>query len=182
MNLGETYPDRIAYEVWAKVNSTASSAYIGFCEEILGIMPQFNAIYFNGNDGKVYFYSADRDHGSLVPLLDSFAIGVWHKVRVEIDLADVMADVFIDESFGWAVALPVSPKDATWEYEGTHSFMLNKIGVTHHLGSRFYFDDVSRYPNGVPIPQLACCVRQVRANGLCWEWEGSVRQVVPVFR
>ena len=163
MNLGETYPDRIAYEVWAKVNSTASSAYIGFCEEILGIMPQFNAIYFNGNDGKVYFYSADRDHGFLVPLLDSFAIGVWHKVRVEIDFADLMADVFIDD-VRVGSGLPVSPKDATWEYEGTHSFMLNKIGVTHHLGSRFYFDDFS-VSEWSPYTQLACCVRQVRPMG-----------------
>ncbi len=142
VGLGETYPDRIAYEVWAKVNSTASSAYVGFSEEILGIMPQFNAVYFNGTDGKVYFTSADKDHGFTVPLLDSFAIGVWHKVRVQIDFANLIADVFIDDVLVGR-DLPVSPKDATWEQDGTHSFQLNKIGVTHALGEPFYFDDFS---------------------------------------
>src|SRR3972149_3045471 len=97
VNLGETYPDRIAYEVWARVNSTGSSAYVGFSEEILGIMPQFNAVYFNGTDGKVYFTSADKDHGFLVPILNNFTIGVWHKVRVQIDFANLIADVFIDD-------------------------------------------------------------------------------------
>jgi uncharacterized repeat protein (TIGR02543 family) len=142
VNLGETYPDRIAYEVWAKVNSTASSAYIGFSEEILGIMPQFNAVYFNGSDGKVYFTSADKDHGFTVPLLDNFTIWVWHKVRVQVDFANLIADVFIDD-VRVGSGLQVSPKDATWEYEGTHSFPLNKIGVTHGLGEPFYFDDFS---------------------------------------
>jgi choice-of-anchor A domain-containing protein len=142
VNLGETYPDRIAYEVWAKVNSTASSAYIGFSEEILGIMPQFNAVYFNGTDGKVYFTSADKDHGFTVPLLDGFAIGVWHKVHVEIDFATLVGDVYINDVLVGR-DLPVSPKEAVWEQGGTHSFQLNKIGVTHSLGEPFYFDDFS---------------------------------------
>ncbi|OGP93389.1 MAG: hypothetical protein A2157_17995 [Deltaproteobacteria bacterium RBG_16_47_11] len=142
VNLRETYPDRIAYEVWAKVNSTASGAYIGFSEEILGIMPQFNAVYFNGTDGKVYFTSADKDHGFKVPLLDSFSVGVWRKVRVQIDFLNLIADVFIDDVHVGS-GLQVSPKDASWEYEGTHSFQLNKIGVTHALGEPFYFDDFS---------------------------------------
>src|SRR4030067_3133481 len=42
-----------------------------------------------------------------------------------------------------SVGLQVSPKDATWEYEGTHTFQLNKIGVTHDLREPFYFDDFS---------------------------------------
>jgi ABC-type transporter MlaC component len=142
VNLGETYPDRIAYEVWTRVNSTASSAYIGFSEEILGIMPQFNAVYFNGADAKVYFTSADKDHGFTVPILNNFTIGVWHKVRVQINYANLIADVFIDDVHVGS-GLQVSPKDATWEYEGTHSFQLNKIGVTHALGEPFTFDDFS---------------------------------------
>jgi uncharacterized membrane protein len=142
VNLGEAYPDRVAYEVWAKVNSTASSAYVGFSEEILGMMPQFNAVYFNGADGKVYFTSADKDHGFMVPLLESFAIGVWHKVRVQIDFANLIADVFIDD-VRVGGGLQVSPKDAMWECEGVHSFRLNKIGVAHALGEPFYFDDFS---------------------------------------
>jgi hypothetical protein len=155
VNLGETYPDRIAYEVWTKVNSTASSAYVGFSEEILGIMPQFNAVYFNGTEGKVYFTSADKDHGFTVPLLDSFSIGVWHKVRVEIDFANLTADVFIDD-VRVGSGLQVSPKDATWEYEGTYSFQLNKIGVTHALGESIYFDDfsVSEWNPNTPVGLL----------------------------
>jgi uncharacterized repeat protein (TIGR02543 family) len=155
VNLGETYPDRIAYEVWAKVNSTASSAYIGFSEEILGIMPQFNAVYFNGTDGKVYFTSADKEHGFMVPLLDSFSIGVWHKVRVQIDFANLIADVFIDD-VRVGSGLQVSPKDATWEQDGTHSFQLNKTGVTHALGEAFYFDDfsVSEWNPNTPVGLL----------------------------
>jgi uncharacterized repeat protein (TIGR01451 family) len=155
VNLGETYPDRIAYEVWVKVNSTGNSAYVGFSEEILNMIPQFNAVYFNGADGKVYFTSADRDHGFTVQLQDSFAIGVWHKVRVQIDFANLIADVFIDD-VRVGSSLPVSPKDATWEYEGTHSFPLNKIGVTHGLGEPFYFDDfsVSEWSPNTPVNLL----------------------------
>jgi hypothetical protein len=155
VNLAETYPDRIAYEVWAKVDSTASSAYVGFSEEVLGIMPQFNAVCFNGTDGKVYFTSADRDHGFMVPLLDSFTIGVWHKVRVEIDFVNLIADVFIDDVHVGS-GLQVSPRDATWEHEGTQSFQLNKIGVTHDLGEPFYFDDfsVSEWNPSTPLGLL----------------------------
>jgi hypothetical protein len=155
VNLGETYPDGIAYEVWAKVNSQAGSAYIGFCEEILGIMPQFNAIYFNGSDGKIYFYSADRDHGFQVPIMNNFTTGVWHKIRVQIDFANLTADIFIDD-VRVGSGLPVSPKDATWENEGTYSFQLNKIGVTHHLGEPFYFDDftVSEWNTNTPVNLL----------------------------
>ena len=155
VNLGETYPDRIAYEVWAKVNSTASSAYIGFSEEILGIMPQFNAVYFNGTNGKVYFTSADKDHGFSVSLLDSFSIGVWHKVRVQIDFANLIADVFIDD-VRVGSGLQVSPKDATWEQDGTHCFQLNRIGITHALGEPFYFDDfsVSEWNPNTPVGLL----------------------------
>ena len=155
VNLGETYPDRIAYEVWAKVNSTASSAYIGFSEEILNMIPQFNAVYFNGTDGRVYFTSADRDHGFTVPILNNFTIGVWHKVRVQIDFANLIADVFIDD-VRVGSGLQVSPKDAAWEYEGTHSFQLNKIGATHALGEPFYFDDfsVSEWNPNTPVGLL----------------------------
>ena len=155
VNLGETYPDRIAYEVWAKVNSTASSAYIGFSEEILDIMPQFNAVYFNGTNGKVYFTSADKDHGFSVSLLDSFSIGVWHKVRVQIDFANLIADVFIDD-VRVGSGLQVSPKDATWEQDGTHCFQLNRIGITHALGEPFYFDDfsVSEWNPNTPVGLL----------------------------
>jgi hypothetical protein len=155
VNLGETYPDRIAYEVWVKVNSTTSSAYVGFSEEILNRIPQFNAVYFNGNDGKVYFTSADRDHGFTVLILNNFTIGVWHKVRVQIDFANLIADVFIDD-VRVGSGLPVSPRDATWEYEGTHSFPLNKIGVTHGLGEPFYFDDfsISEWNPNTPVGLL----------------------------
>ena len=155
VNLGETYPDRLAYEVWTKLNSTASSAYIGFAEEILNLMPQFNAVYFNGTDGKVYFTSADRDHGFMVPLLNSFTINVWHKVRVEIDFANAVANIYIDDVLVGS-GLPISPKNATWEYEGTHSFHLNKIGVIHQSGSPFYFDDfaVSEWNPNTPVNLL----------------------------
>jgi hypothetical protein len=155
VNLGDTYPDRIAYEVWVKVSSTGSSAYIGFCEEILGIMPQFNAIYINGSDGKVYFTSADKNHGFTVPVLSNFTVGVWHKVRVQIDFAHLTADIFIDE-VRVGSGLPVSPKDATWEDEGTYSFRLNKIGVTHGLGGAVYFDDftVSEWNPNTPVNLL----------------------------
>jgi hypothetical protein len=143
VGLGESYLDRISYEVQAKVNSAGSSAYIGFFEEIADVVPQFNTVYFNGNDGKVYFYSADKDHGFLVPLLDSFAVGIWYKVRVEIDFSILTADVYIDDVLV-AEGLPVSPKEATWEYNGTtYNFQLNKIGVLHYLGEPFYFDDFS---------------------------------------
>jgi len=74
--------------------------------------------------------------------LDSFAIGVWHKVRVEIDFPNLIADVFIDDVHV-GDGLQVSPRNATWEYEGTHSFQLNKVGVIHHFGSPVYFDDFS---------------------------------------
>lgn len=141
VGLGETYTDRIAYEVWAKVNS-AGSAYVGFSEEILGVMPQFNAVYFNGADGKVYFMSADKDHGFMVPLLESFTTGIWHKVHVEIDFANLLGDVYIDDVLVGR-DLPVSPKNAVWEQDGTHSFQLNKVGVTHALGEAFSFDDFS---------------------------------------
>jgi len=88
-------------------------------------------------------YSADRDHGFLVPLRDSFSIGVWHKIRVQIDFPNLIADVFIDD-VRVGSGLQVSPKGATWEFEGSpHSFQLNKIGVTHSLGEPFSFDDVS---------------------------------------
>ena len=55
-----------------------------------------------------------------------------------------------------SVGLQVSPKDATWEYEGTHSFQLNKIGVTHALGEPFYFDDfsVSEWNPNTPVGLL----------------------------
>ena len=155
VNLGETYSDRIAYEVWTRVNSTGSSAYVGFSEEILGIMPQFNAVYFNGTDGKVYFTSADRDHGFVVPILNNFTIGVWHKVRVQVDFANLIADVFIDD-VRVGSGLPVSPKDAMVEQDGTHSFQLNKVGVTHALGEPFYFDDflVSEWNPNTPLGLL----------------------------
>jgi tripartite motif-containing protein 71 len=155
VNLGDTYPERIAYEVWAKANSSASSVYIGFSEEILGILPQFNAVYFNGADGKVYFMSADKDHGFMVPLLESFTTGVWHKVHVEIDFANLLGDVYIDDVLV-GKDLPVSPKNATWEQDGTHTFQLNKIGVTHHLGDPFSFDDftVSEWNPNTPVNLL----------------------------
>jgi subtilase family serine protease len=142
VGLGETYPDRISYEVRAKVNAAGSSAYIGFFEEIGDVVPQFNTVYFNGADGKVYFYSADKNHGFLVPLLDSFAVGVWYKVRVEIDFSILTADVYIDDVLV-GQGLPISPKEAVCEYNGTYSFQLNKIGILHYLGEAFYFDDFS---------------------------------------
>jgi hypothetical protein len=155
VNLPETYPDRIAYETWVKVNSTGSSAYVGFCEEILNIIPQFNAVYFNGSDGKVYFTSADRDHGFMVPILNHFTIGVWHKIRVQIDFTNLTADVFIDNNRVGS-SLPVSPKNATWKNGGTYSFPLNKIGVTHALGEPFYFDDfsISEWNPNTPVNLL----------------------------
>jgi len=155
VNLGDTYPDRIAYEVWAKVNSTASGAYVGFSEEILGIVPQFNAVYFNGTDGKVYLTSADREHGFTVPLLDSFAVGVWHKVRVQIDFTDLIADVFIDDVLVGS-GLQVSPKNATWEHGSTYFFQLNKVGVAHSLGEAIRFDDfsVSEWNSNTPVNLL----------------------------
>lgn len=160
VGLGETYPDKISYEVRAKVNSARSSAYIGFFEEIANMIPQFNTVYFNGTDGKVYFYSADKDHGFLVPLLDSFAVDVWYKVRLEIDFSILTADAYIDD-VRVAQGLPISPKEATWEHNGTYNFQLNKIGVLHSLGEPFYFDDFSIFDqrNHPPIanagPNLA---------------------------
>ena len=143
VGLGETYPDRISYEVQAKVNLAGSSAFIGFFEEIQNMVPQFNTVYFNGTDGKVYFYGADKDHGFLVPLLDSFAVGVWYKVRVEIDFSMLTVDVYINDVLV-AQGLPVSPREAVWEYNGaTYNFQLNKIGLLHSLGEPFYFDDFS---------------------------------------
>ncbi|HUL30608.1 MAG TPA: choice-of-anchor D domain-containing protein, partial [Thermodesulfobacteriota bacterium] len=155
VNLAETYPDRVAYEVWTKVNSTGSSAYVGFCEEILDIMPQFNAVYFHGTDGKVYFTSADKDHGFTVLIPNNFTIGVWHKVRVQIDFTNLIADVFIDDVHVGS-GLQVSPKDATWEHEGTYSFHLNKIGITHALGETFCFDDfsISEWNPNTPVGLL----------------------------
>jgi hypothetical protein len=143
VGLGETYPDRISYEVQAKVNLSGSSAFIGFFEEIGYMVPQFNTVFFNGADGKVYFYSADKNHGFLIPLLDSFAVGVWCKVRVEIDFSILTADVYIND-VPVAQSLPVSPKGAVWEYNRTtYNFQLNKIGVLHSFGDPFYFDDFS---------------------------------------
>ena len=142
VDLGDAYTDRVGYQAWVEV-SEGSSAFIGFFEPVLDNVPRFNAIYFNRDDGKVYFYSDDSSHGFTVPLLDSFGVGVWHKVRVEVDFTNVTGNVYIDDVHV-GDNLPVSPKNATWEHEGTtHAFQLNKMGVIHSAGDPVYFDDFS---------------------------------------
>ena len=142
IDLGDTYPNRIGYEVWAKVNSSSSGAFVGFLEQIGGMAPQFNAVYFNGNDGRVYFVSSDQNHPVSVKLLDSFALGVWHKVHVEIDFANLKADVYIDDVLV-GNHIPASPKNAVWN---GNSFQLRKVGVMHYFGDPFYFDNFSVFP------------------------------------
>jgi len=141
VDLRDTYADRVGYEAWVKVNEASSGAFIGFFEPVSDRVPQFNAVYFSGDDRKVYFYSDDSNHRFLVPLLESYATGKWHKVRVEIDFTNLTGKVAIGDVVV-GDGLKVSPKNATWEHEGTiNTFLLSKVGVIHSTGGPVYFDD-----------------------------------------
>jgi len=102
--------------------------------------PQFNAVWFN-NDGNVYFYSADKNHGFQTLLVEDFALGPWHKVYTEMDFTDLKANVWIDD-FLVGNQIQVSPENATYElYGNTYNFQLRNVGIEHYQGAPVYFDD-----------------------------------------
>jgi len=139
VNLGTNYPSSIQYRAWIKINSSGSGALVGFHNQIENMAPSFNAVQFSSNDGKVYFVTTDVN----VKLLDSFSYGVWHDVRVTINFATLIANVYID-GVRVGTNLPASPKNAVYEQSGTtYNFTLRKIGIIHMAGNPVYMDDFS---------------------------------------
>jgi YHS domain-containing protein len=143
LELDENYPNKIGYEAWVKINSQGSSMFIGFFDQIQNMAPQFNAVYFSWYDGKVYFMSSDKNYLILVPIMESFSLGVWHKVRVQIDFESLKANVWVDDVLV-GDQIQASPRDATYELYGqTYYFQLKKVGVEHYNAAPTYFDDFS---------------------------------------
>lgn len=137
VDLGENYPDKIGYEAWVKVNSQGSGIYVGYFEQIQNMAPQFNAVLFHWN-GNVYFIGQGQ-----VLLQENYSLGVWHKVRIEIDYASLKANVWIDDNFV-GDQITVLPKNTTWELYGQiYPIQLRKVGVEHINGTQIYFDDFS---------------------------------------
>ena len=174
VDLGATYPDKIGYEAWVKVNSSGDGVLIGFHEQIQNMAPSFNAVCFNWYDGKVYFNSTAQ-----FILLDSFTLGVWHKVRVEIDFGILKADIWINDVLV-GDGVQALPKNTTWQLYGqTYSIQLRKIGVIHQVGTPVYVDDFSVYAWGDGGPEPPSCEKSVIkncdfSNGLAdWTFENA---------
>ena len=97
IDIGETYPDRLSYEVSVKIDTPNSSASVGFIENILEGPLQFNSVYFNGDDGKIYLISDDEQFPVDLPLTEGFALGTWMRVRVDLDFEALRGKVYIDD-------------------------------------------------------------------------------------
>jgi hypothetical protein len=144
VNLGDSFLDNLSYEVYVRIDSSGSGCFVGFFEQVGGQAPEINCVYFNGYDGKLYFYSADQNHPINVLLAENFLLGIWNKVHVDMDYQALKADVYLNDVL-IGDAVPMSPKNAV--YSGS-SFTLRKVGMLHFLGSGIYFDDFSINQSG----------------------------------
>jgi len=102
---------------------------------------QFNCVHFR-DEYKIYFVSGDTNYRANEQLSGSWVPGVWHRVKIDYDYSNLRANVYLD---GVLIGqnISMSPKEATWEYQGTHHFTLRKVGVLHGEGNNIYVDDFS---------------------------------------
>ena len=141
IDLGRNYPNHLRLEAYVFLSGTDSRGWIGFFEQIYNMAPQFNCVYF-GDEHKIYFVSGDTNYPTNELLSGSWTPGVWHQVRIDYDYSNLRANVYLDaELIGQDI--PMSPKEATWEYQGIHYFNLSKVGVLHGEGNSIYVDDFS---------------------------------------
>jgi len=141
IDLGRNYPNHLRLEAYVFLSGTDSRGWIGFFEQIYNMAPQFNCVYF-GDEHKIYFVSGDTNYPINELLSGNWTPGVWHQVRIDYDYSNLRANVYLDaELIGQDI--PMSPKEATWEYQGIHYFNLSKVGVLHGEGNSIYVDDFS---------------------------------------
>ena len=139
VDLGASYPDNISYEAYVRIDSQGSGAFVGFFEQVANQAPEINCIYFNGYDGKVYFYSADQNTPVNVLLAQNFSLGIWNKVHADLNYQTLKANVYLNDVLVGG-AVPMSSKSAA--YSGSN-FTLRKAGMMQYMGSGIYFDDFS---------------------------------------
>jgi len=139
IDIGDTYPDRLSYEVSVKIDTPRSSASVGFVANFLEGPLQFNSVYFNGEDGRIYLISDDEQFPVDLPLTEGFSLGTWMRVRIDLDFEALRGKVTIDDRLV-RDSIPISPKDATW---GASHFRLRKIGMLYSSGDGVSFGDFS---------------------------------------
>jgi hypothetical protein len=106
--------------------------------------PLSNAVQFS-QDGKVKFKTTTNAD----TVLDSWAPGIWYKIRVEIDFKNQVADVYINDILR-GNNLAADPKIIP-SYIYGETITLNKFGLATNIfdgsgSSVIYFDNVKLYP------------------------------------
>ena len=165
IDLGTDYPDQLSYQAWVKLNDLGRAVFIGFFDQIGGMAPQFNCVYF-GN-GNVYFKSADSNNSINILLYEGYSLSTWHKVRVDLDFQKLKGFVYLDNQL-IAEDIPISPRNVV--YNSTNTFM-RKLGVCDYgsTGDDVYIDDfaVSRFKTHCvsDVAELQAALNDAEANG-----------------
>jgi len=124
---------------------------------------QFNCVYFK--NGEIYFHSSHLDYPVNEHLSGNYTINEWLKVSVDLDFQKLKAHVYLNDQL-IGEDIPISPKDARWDYYGVHNFPLRKLGVCHYGGESVFVDDFSvwsrtvRHVDGIVASS---------GNGTSWE-------------
>lgn len=140
IDLGEHFPDKIAYEAWVKVPTADTGVIIGFMEQIGGMAPAYNAVHF-GNGGSLQWNASTCNVNRSRPI-GSYRIGFWEHIRVELDFSSETGKVIYNH--GERIEnVDIVPKNVCFGYPSDTYFNLRHIGAIGYIGEDVYIDDFS---------------------------------------